>query len=75
MLDYAAADSEVRRVLEERIAQMESKAAKLQVGGGGRAGGGAGCRGGRQADRSLRAAGSVSGFRLRSPSVQCCLLR
>ena len=32
MLDYATADSEVRRVLEERIAQMESKAAKLQVG-------------------------------------------
>ena len=42
MLDYATADSEVRRVLEERIAQMESKAAKLQVGGAGRRPGRAG---------------------------------
>lgn len=34
VLDYAAADSEVRGVLEARIAEMESKAARLQVGRG-----------------------------------------
>lgn len=30
-MDYAAEGSEVRRVLEARIAEMESRAARLQV--------------------------------------------
>jgi len=32
VLDYAAEGSKVRRVLDERIAKMESRAARLQVG-------------------------------------------
>lgn len=31
VMDYAAEGSEVRRVLEARIAEMESRAARLQV--------------------------------------------